>query len=265
MLKILSSTVSCDSAMKVRDAIEKILGLKSKTILVSKDSGACRGHAVIMRYGCGYGNLQEEPSWNSRDFINLCISKLDFSQRFRGFANVPTFNREIPTEFPVMIRETLTGAKSQGCHVVHTLDEFQRIWEPTFYWTKFFSDKEFEIRVLMVLHDKGFELRIYKKVPVDGKENSEDFIVEGDNTMWKLRKPSHYPKVIEIAKKMAKTIWTSGGRFVGIDMIYVPSLKDYVVLEFNSGPWLTKGAAEWLASIFVNTDEWKKNFAGKEK
>jgi hypothetical protein len=256
--KILSSTASSDSAIKIRNALEKLLGMEPKTILVSKDSTQCRGHKVIMRYGCGYGHANPEPLWNSKYFVNLCIDKLEFVRKFRDFVRVPEFH-SLPNnmEFPVMIRETLTSAKSQGCHVVHNTVEFMQIWRPGYYWTKFYDDKEFELRVLVVLHEKGYELRIYKKVPV-GQEmtHPEDFVVEGDNTEWKLKNPRDYPKVIKIVEKMAKTIWLSGGRFAGVDMIYVPSLKDYVILELNSGPWLTIPAAEWLATVFVDT-QWK--------
>ena len=255
--KILTSTVSADSATKLRDKIEKILKMKPKTIRVSKDSGACLGHKVILRYGCGYGSVNPEPEWNSKEFVNLCIDKLAFSKKF-GMVNVPEFcSVSHPQEFPVMIRETLLASKSEGCHIVHNMAEFRRIWIPNFYWTKFYADKEFELRILLVVVMGQYHLRIYKKVPVDGTETDTDFLVQGENTVWKLRNPESYPKVIKIVEKMIPTIIKSGGRFTGIDMIYVPSLKDYVVLEMNSGPWLTDSSAEWLANLFVE-NQWAK-------
>jgi len=256
MFKILTSTASADSAMKLRDAIEQVLGLKPKTILVSKNSDNCQQDTILLRYGCQYGSVRNEPEWNSQDFIRTCIDKLKFSQLFSGKILVPEFySGSFPTEFPVLIRETLTGKESQGIHVVHTANEFLAVWQPGFYWTKFYK-AEFELRVQVVLSEEEFALRIYKKVPRE-EVTEEDFVVAGDNCAWKLRNTENYPKVEAIVKKMAQTIWQMGGRFMGMDMIYVPEIKDYVVLEINSGPWLTKTSAAWLAELFVK-HQWRK-------
>lgn len=260
MYKILTSTDSADSAMKLRDSIEKILGMESKTILVSKNSKNCSEYKTLMRYGCQYGELFPEPEWGNPDFTKLCIDKLKFSEIFSGIITVPIFNNKIfPKEFPVLIRETLTSTQSKGVHVVHSEEEFMELWQPGYYWTKFFK-AEFELRVQLVLTEREYYVRIYKKVPRESNnisEGNDDFIVSGDNTVWKLRDESKYPKVTTIVQKMCKTIYQMGGRFLGIDMIYVPEIKDYVVLEFNSGPWLTKTSAEWLANIFVE-NQWSK-------
>lgn len=255
--KILTSNASADSAMKLRDAIERVLGMEPKTILVSKNSNNCQGDTVIARYGCGYGHLNQEPEWNSPVFINLCISKFDFSELFKEIVPVPLFHNDTqPSEFPVLIRDTLTGTQSNGVHVVHGWKEFLENWSPNKYWTPFF-DVDFELRVLLVLEKDKYHCRIYKKEPVDVIDHDRDFIVREDNTSWKLKDPSYYPKVTKILEKMAPTIYQRGGRFAGLDMIYVPARKDYVVLEANSGPWLSLKAAEWLAGIFVKT-QWNK-------
>jgi len=256
MYKILTSKASADSAMKLRDAIEAILGMEHKTILVSKNSKNCREDRIILRYGCQYGEVNSEPEWNSQDFIRLCIDKLKFSEIFSGQILVPQFNaRILPREFPVLIRETLTGKESQGVHIVHSEEEFLTIWQPGFYWTKFFK-AEFELRVMLVLMENEFSMRIYKKVPRE-EVIGDDFIVAGDNCAWKLKNVTDFPKVFKIQHKMSKTLWEIGGRFMGIDMIYVPEINDYVVLEINSGPWLTKPSAEWLARLFVE-NQWSK-------
>lgn len=253
--RILTSTASADSAMKLRDAIELKLGMEPKTILVSKNSKNCAGHQVLMRYGCAYGELNPEPEWGNPSFINTCIDKLAFSRLFSNIIQTPLFWQKVfPREFPVLIRETLTGTQSQGVHVIHSEEEFMSIWQPGFFWTKFFK-AEFEMRVQVALMEGGFHTRLYKKVPREQAE--EDFVVSGDNTAWMLKNIEYYPKIDQIVGKMAETIYIMGGRFIGIDMIYVPDIKDYVVLEFNSGPWLTKPSAEWLANIFVE-NQWSK-------
>ena len=258
--RILTSTASADSAMKLRDAIEQKLGMEPKTILVSKESKNCADHQVLLRYGCGYGTVNPEPEWGNPSFINLCIDKLQFSEIFSGVVTVPRFSQtSFPKEFPVLIRETLTSTQSKGVHVVHSEEEFMQLWQPGFFWTKFFK-AEFELRVQLVLLENGYATRIYKKVPRESSDSGtelSDFIVSGDNTAWKLKDESHYPKVVQIVEKMGKTIYQLGGRFIGIDMIWVPDIKEYVVLEFNSGPWLTKPSAEWLANIFVES-QWSK-------
>ncbi len=251
MYKILSCTASCDSAMKLRDAIEEILGFNHKDILVSKDSSQCSGFDVLLRYGCGYGRLKTEPEWNSPKFINTCIDKRTFSRLFRGIVPVPVFHENgIPNSYPVLVRETLTGAKSEGVHLVHNRQEFDETWQNGFYWTEFFH-ADFELRVLLALSKNSYDLRIYKKEPVDGKSHHDEFIVEGDNTNWRLKDAAYYPKAVSTVEKMIPKIYELGGRFCGIDVLYVPSRKEYVVLELNSGPWLTLPAAKWLAGLFV--------------
>lgn len=258
--RILTSTASADSAKKLRDAIEQKLGMEPKTILVSKESKNCADHKVLLRYGCGYGTLNPEPEWGNPSFINLCINKLEFSELFSGIVNVPVFSStSFPRQFPVLIRETLTGTQSRGINVIHSEEEFMKIWQPGYYWTEFFK-AEFEMRVQLVLTENRYETRLYKKVPRESHNSgteSSDFVVAGENTIWKLKDESYYPKITEIIQKMSKTIYTMGGRFIGIDMIYVPDIKEYVVLEFNSGPWLTRPSAEWLANIFVES-QWNK-------
>lgn len=252
-MKILASKASMDSAMKLRDSVEKLLKLKAKTILVSSDSDACAGHEVIMRYGCSYGNLSKEPAWGNKAFSSLCIDKLATSLAFKDLVTTPQFvNDDLPTEYPVLVRETLTAAQSAGIHVCRSGKDFMKVWKPGFFWTKYY-DHEFELRVNVVFTSDGNHTRIYKKVP--RTETGEDVFICGnageDNTHWVLRDLSAYPKVGVIINAMRPKILELGGKFVGIDMIYVPSLRDYVVLELNSGPWLTQTTSDWLAGIFI--------------
>ena len=158
--KILTSTASADSAMKLRDAIEKIAGLPEKTVLVSKSSKSCVGFPVLLRYGCGYGKLDVEPDWGNPEFTNkFCIDKLQFSALLANSGVVvPQFHSNIlPTEYPVLVRETLTGAKSEGINVVHNAEEFLNVWTIGFWWTKYFKH-DMELRVYIVLSEKGFTL-----------------------------------------------------------------------------------------------------------
>lgn len=258
MYKILTSTASADSAMKLREALTAVLGLKEKDIIVSKSSTKCQKDTVLLRYGCGYGELPKEPEWNSMKFINdFCINKYEFVKMMQPLVKVPEFDMEnLPTEFPVIIRESLTKSKSEGVYVVHNSKEFLQHWQAGFWWTKFYKS-DFELRVLVALSEKEYAVRIYKKEPANGVEKADDFIVEGENTVWRLKNPQYYPKVIKAVEKMLPTVWKNGGRFFAADMLYVPSEKDYVVLELNSGPWLTKGAAEWLAHRFAEY-QWHK-------
>lgn len=255
-LKILASKTSMESAMKLRDALEEILGLSEKTIRVSKDSGSCIGHTVLLRYGAGYGNLQKEPEWSSKVFFQTCINKLSFSNAFRENFLVPIFeNEELPTKYPVLIRETLEGTQSHGINVVHNSKEFLKHWTPGFYWTEFFK-AQFELRVYVAVSNEDYSVRIYKKVPRDQGDSDDEFIAGEngeDNTSWSLRNPADYPKVTNIVRGMLPKLYEMGGRFVGLDMIYVPEKKNYVTLEMNSGPWLSPKTANWLADFFLRT------------
>ncbi len=256
MLKILASKTSMDSAMLLRDSIEEILGLKAKTIKVSKESTSCEGDTVLLRYGAGYGSLQKEPEWSSKAFFKTCINKQAFSETFRNDFLVPVFeNEDLPTKYPVLIRETLEGTQSKGINVVHNAKEFLKHWTPGFFWTEFFK-AQFELRVYLALSDKDYTMRIYKKVPREQGDSDDEFIAGEngeDNTSWSLRNPADYPKVTAIVEKMLPKLYKMGGRFTGLDMIYVPEKKNYVTLEMNSGPWLTKKTSVWLADFFLRT------------
>lgn len=259
--KILSSNTSIESAMKFRTALEERLGLEPKTILVSKNSNHCQEVPVLLRYGCGYGKLNPEPEWNSPTFINdFCIDKKTFSDSLREVVPAPQFfNREIPREFPVLIRETLSGTKSGGVITVDNEQEFMSSWNPAFWWTPYYFF-DFELRVYLVITSDKYSMRIYKKIPEEGVDTEGTFITradDDDNTGWYLRNNKYYPKVKAIVEKLVPVFWEKGGRFVGLDMIYVPALKTYVTLEGNSGPWLSKANAEWLAGEFVNS-QWQK-------
>ena len=255
-MKILASSASMDSAVLLRDFIEKILGLEHKAILVSSTSEACAGHDVILRYGCGYGKLEKEPVWGNKDFSNLCIDKARTSALLADLVTTPVFeSKKLPKDFPVLIRETLTGAQSTGVHLVHNEDEFLQNWKTGFVWTKYFKHT-FEIRVNAVFQKEGVSMIIYKKVPNGAATEAslEEFIPGdggADNCKWLRKDNNYYKKVYDQLLKIKDRIMENGGTFVGIDMIYVPELEDYVILELNSGPWLTKYSAEWLANIFV--------------
>jgi len=253
-MKILASSASMDSAMKLRDALEVEMGLKPKTILVTSKSGACEGYDVLLRYGCGYGKLKKEPVWGNPGFVNLCIDKQATSAMLKGVVPFPEFiTDKFPTKFPVLIRETLTGAQSEGIHVCHNQPEFLKFWKEGFVWTYYF-EHDIEVRANVVFLEDRIETRIYRKVPMGEYTGAAEFVpgIGGaDNANWLLKSPTDYPKVLATLEKMKPAMLKAGARFVGIDMIYATDLKEYVVLEMNSGPWLTLKSADWLAAIFL--------------
>lgn len=254
--KILASTVSMDSAMKLRDSLEKLLGMEHKTILVSKDSGNCKGHTTLLRYGCGYGQLFPEPEWSSMDFFDTSIDKAKFVDYFKDVIAVPSFqNRILPKKFPVLIRKTLTGKASEGIVIVRDEETFVQNWNPGYYWTEYFQH-EIEIRVYVVLSEKGYDLRIYRKVPREDVPEHTEFIcgLNGDdNTAWILKDTKYYEKAVKVIEKLFPKLWNLGGRFAAFDMIYSTERSEYITLEMNSGPWMTKPCADWLAQKFIET------------
>lgn len=254
--KILSSTYSMDSAMKLRDAFEKILGLEPKTILVSKDSGNCKGFPVLLRYGCGYGSLSPEPEWSSLKFFDVSIDKRKFSDYFKDVITVPVFvNESLPQKYPVLIRKTLTGKASEGIVIVENEKDFARNWSPDYFWTQYFK-YDIEIRVYVVLSEKGYSLRIYRKVPTTEIPPNTEFVcgLNGDdNTAWILKDPAYYEKAVKVIDKLFPKLWDLGGRFAAFDMIFSTERSEYITLEMNSGPWMTKPCAEWLAQKFIET------------
>jgi hypothetical protein len=131
----------------------------------------------------------------------------------------------------------------------------RKAWKTGSYWTPFIKHN-MEIRVLAVFNDEWeTEMRIYKKVPRESDESSSEEFVVGlngeDNTKWLLKDNSSYPKVTRIIEAIEDRIISLDGTFVALDMIYSDVEKDWVVLEMNSGPWLSLPAAEWLARLFI--------------
>jgi hypothetical protein len=259
MLKILSSTASCDSAMKLRTAIETQLGLPEKTILVSKSSNNCKDDTVLLRYGCSYGELANEPEWGDPEFTRLCIDKRAFAEAIGDRVEVPSFhNDHLPTKWPVILRSTLTGSKSEGITICHNKRDMQDAWKAGSWWTPYIPHS-MEIRVIWVTNMDYQTVRIYKKVPRESDEITDEEFICGlngaDNTKWILKDLSSYPKVAHILATIEDTLIDLGGKFVGLDMIYSDNSRDWVILEGNSGPWLSDKAAEWLAGVFIEDQD----------
>ena len=255
MLKIVTSTTSIESAMKLRDAIEEVAHLPHKTILVSKSPAKSSGDTVIMRYGCQYGRVENEPLWGNSEFTKLCIDKIAFSNEFGMTLNVPIFyDDHLPTSWPVLVRNTLVGSKSEGITLCHSREDMVKVWKRGSYWTYFIQHSS-EIRVLAVFTEDAVPaFRIYKKVPRDSTESTNEFIngLNGeDNTKWILKDIVYYPKVRQILEDINERVLALGGRFVAFDMIYSPDDGDWYVLEGNSGPWLSIPSAKWLAELFI--------------
>jgi len=57
--------------------------------------------------------------------------------------------------------------------------------------------------------------------------------------------------LVESLERISHRFAELGGKFAALDFIYHDKSKTYVLLEINSGPWLSKTTAQWFAKLFL--------------
>ena len=149
----------------------------------------------------------------------------------------PIYHKEIPQEFPILIRETLTGYGGVGIHIIRNMDEFNEVWNPRFYWTPYeFLCSEYRVHIF-----NGEILRIFKK---ELEENSEFPIRNNHSCHFSLRNPEQFPKLKTEIEKFAKIKEFSEG-FFGLDVGW--NREKFFFIEANSAPGLNENSGNLLA------------------
>lgn len=234
--KIATNNTSILSAMILRDALESLLNEK---ILVTKLIRPLDD--IILRYGNSQDlSCRSDTSLNSPDIISTFSNKKVFADILLDHEiSAPKFSREIPSEFPVIIRKTLYGYKGIGIEIANSVEEFNNIWRGNYWWTNIFSKSQ-EFRVHVV---GGKILKIFEKIP----NNTNDIVWNSLNSHYSLRSTDNkFKKLKELVDKVVEIFGEYC--FFGLDVGF--NKGDYFIFEANSAPGINKNTAEaWAGEI----------------
>ncbi len=247
-MKIYSASGSYPTANSIRNEIERLIG-KRYLITTRPDVKS----DILFRYGSNFPTKGNDPNFNSVDFIEICRDKLKFS-KFCKENNIysPIYHKmeELPENFPIIIRTTLTGFQGRGIIPINSIEEYQKNMRSSFWWTDFVKT-DFEIRVH--LFDDRIE-KIYKKVkdgeesqfPIRNIENNYHFANKSDSL-------DKYQKLIPICQNIGNLFKNLGGHFSALDIGYDIEKHNYFVFEANSAPGLNSLSVTDYANYFISS------------
>src|SRR3990167_1939324 len=243
---ILSYRLGYSCACILRDAIEEVTGKRLKV--------TCH-HERILKLYIRYGNSDSvscnDTEYNSPDFIRIAAHKLRFSQLLQphGF-DVPIFKQDIPTndDFPLLIRQTMTGFSAAGIVICRNMDDFISNWNPRHYWTKFvYTSREYRVQVL------GNKVgRLFRKECRNSVEDDLPVRNSYAGYHYALRTDlGKFDGLIELVNRVSEFL---PGKFYGLDVGWRPDTRNYFLFEANSGYGVNINSALALAN-YLNEEE----------
>ena len=241
---ILTSKVCLPSAKLLRDKLEIKYNNK---LIVTTNIDKAKDKLLF-----SYGRCINNNPLNSSSFINMCSNKNKLSDLLNdhGIYSPKFINDKLPKEddYPILIRETLTGHGGIGIHIVENDNDFMRYWLKEYYWTKFIIT-EFELRVHVF--DNNI-IKIFKKEfnSDDIKEPAYPIRNINNGYHFSSRNIDKYPKVISLIKDKLNNILN--GVHYGIDLGYDIDKKEYIIYEINTGCGLNDDTASIYADLIYN-------------
>jgi len=235
---ILTYSLGYTNTLNLKDAIRELTG---KNLRVT-----CHPERVTnlkIRYGNSSPVNCEDTNYNPPDFIHNC-HKLYFSNLLQphGF-DVPIFHKTMPEEndFPLLIRQTMTGFSAEGIVVCRNMDDFLPNWSNSYHWTKFIHT-ETEYRV----HVFGDKIgRLFKKIFRGNEEVDLPIRNSYSNYHYSLRTDlGKFDKLAELVHQLSQVLT---GKFYGLDIGWRPDTKNYFIFEANSGYGISPNSAMALA------------------
>ena len=254
---ILTSSTSMPSAKALRDAIERITG---RHYLVTNREGVAQN--CVARYGGSIMVPGLDSGLNSVERIACLGNKSSFARAISGPDKpyeVPVFHVQSnePTEFPVLVRETLTGYGGVGIHIVHNIEEFNAIWRRGWWWVHYYQfTSEYRVHVA-----GGRVLRVFEKVRSEGLETEEFPIRNSDRGYhFSLVERPRFGESIRRAVESICSIPMFSQGFFALDMGgIVGSQREnrparLIIIEGNSAPGLTENdtTADMYAGYIVD-------------
>jgi glutathione synthase/RimK-type ligase-like ATP-grasp enzyme len=239
-MQILTNRYCYPSAKILRDELVKLTG---ERIFVTHRPEVIRN--LCLRYGNSSPIFRgRDTNYNSPEFIRLCSSKLSTS-RILTDNNILTpqfFGQGKPTEYPVLIRESLSLSGGRGIHLAQDEQDFVSKWRPGFYWTPFIqTSSEYRIHIL------GNQIsRIFKKVRREGLEE-EKFPIRNLHKGYHFSLRTNLSKFDNLKVLVENLSKFLDMKFCGLDVAWTTN-KQYIVWELNSAPGLQN---ETTASFYA--------------
>lgn len=240
---ILSYKLGYSCACNLRDAIKERTGKILKVTCYPE-----RVKELHVRYGNSSSVSCSDTVYNSPEFIRLCSNKKSFSDLLisKGFTNVPRFSRETPeaSDFPLVIRQTLTGFSGVGIVLCMNMDDFSREWKSNYWWTRFVKTRtEYRLQVL------GGQIgRVFKKI---SRETEPEYPIRNSYSdyHYSLRNNTeHFSKMQDLVTKLSEYL---DGKYYALDLGLRSDGGGYFVYEANSGYGMNTNSALALADYLV--------------
>jgi hypothetical protein len=240
---ILTYSSGYSNTCVLRDAIKELSG-KSLRVTCYPE----RVTRLHVRYGNSSPVNCEDTNYNPPDFIRNC-HKLHFSNLLspHGF-DVPIFHNHMPEEsdFPLLIRQTMTGFSAQGIVVCRNMDDFLPNWNNRYYWTKFVHTSA-EYRVHVFGNQIG---RLFKKEFRGSEEIDLPIRNSYSDYHYSLRSDlGKFSGLVELVDQVSQHLT---GKFYGLDVGWRPDTKNYFIFEANSGYGVNLNSALALAEYLIS-------------
>lgn len=244
-MHLLTNPYSNPSARILRANLQE--KIKEK-IWITSDPERIKKYPLI-RYGnSGTVYLNENPvEINSPGFIQMASSKLAFS-RIMEENNIysPVYSRDLENiVYPAVIRESLNLSGGRGIHVIHTEEEFFKIWQPPFYWTPFIKTRsEFRAHVL-----GGKIVKLFKKIST---EEETEYPIRNMKAGYHFSlRTSIFPELENCINGLC-SVENFDKAFMAVDLGWDAINKKYFIFEINSAPGLNELTADLYASYIYS-------------
>lgn len=248
MVKLILSNSGCiPSAKELREALVE-LGYPKILITTNPEKD------ILFRYGnssyCNCNDLLNPPS-----FIKLLSNKKAFSNFCHDSEiTAPVFTRikdKMPENFPILVRSTLTGSKSEGIYPINSFEELAKM-NINYWWVPYYNlTQEYRIHVVGGNIIKGFckkftgEVDKETGVIIRNNDNSQFSLIDIENT-------EKYNKLREIVRRVQDalySIYENSILFYALDIGWGKNKKEYIIIEGNTAPGLNRNTALDYARI----------------
>lgn len=191
-------------------------------------------NAPVIRWGNSEQSYAQDTAFNPRELIRFCGSKYRFSQRMLEL-EIPhvEIKTGTPRNFPVVVRQVLSGSRGVGIVVCRSLEEYRRTPRND-YWSDWYQfGGEFGVHLL-----GGNVVKLMRKVREEGLPR-EDFPIRNSTRGYSFRRSSLEDKggLVEFMAMVYERFPLQFGRWdIGWDKV----ARTYRVIEANSAPDLTQ-------------------------
>lgn len=189
----------------------------------------------ILRWGNSHPHSgYVELGLNDPNLISTASNKLKLSNLLSE-RDVPCieFSRNIPTQFPIVVRTTLTGMGGAGIHVCENMEQYENFsgsfWSP---WYQF----SFELGVHVI---NGEIVKAMKKVSPSGLDERFPIRNQTRGYEFSLVSLDSFKKLSPAVNNFVSAFPIKFGR---LDIGWDDVAKVYRVIEFNTAPSLVHNA-----------------------